>query len=58
VEDLKDGGENSEYYRQVIFSSKPEQIQSEVVLAYRNSKKEGGFPEHIKATSPLAPKKK
>lgn len=24
VEDLKDGGENSEYYRQVIFSSKPE----------------------------------
>jgi len=24
VEDLKDGSENSEYYRQVIFSSKPE----------------------------------
>ena len=55
---MKDGGENSEYYRQVIFSSKPEQIQSEVVLAYRNSKKEGGFPENIKTTSPIAPKKK
>lgn len=58
VEDLKDGGENSEYYRQVIFSSKPEQIQSEVILAYRNSKKEGGIPENIKTVSPLAPKKK
>lgn len=58
VEDLKDGGESNEYYRQVIFSSKPEQIQSEVILAYRNSKKEGGLPEHVKATSPIAPKKK
>jgi hypothetical protein len=58
VEDLKDGGESSEYYRQVIFSSKPEQIQSEVILAYRNSKKEGGWPEHIKTVSPIAPKKK
>jgi spermidine synthase len=42
----------------VIFSSKPEQIQSEVILAYRNSKRDGGWPEHLKATSPIAPKKK
>jgi hypothetical protein len=27
-------------------------------LAYRNSKKEGGIPEGIKAVSPIAPKKK
>jgi len=26
VEDLRDGTEGSEYYRQIIFSSKPEQI--------------------------------
>lgn len=58
VEDLKDGGENSEYYRQIIFSSKPEQIQSEVILGYRNSKKEGGIPDAIKTVSPIAPKKK
>lgn len=56
VEDLKDGGENSEYYRQIIFSSKPEQIQSEVILAYKNSKSE--IPDAIKAKSPIAPKKK
>lgn len=29
-----------------------------MILAYRNSKKEGGWPEHIKAHSPIAPKKK
>lgn len=58
VEDLKDGSESCEYYRQVVFSNKPEQIQSEVILTYRNSKKEGGWPEHIKAVSPVAHKKK
>ena len=58
VEDLKDGGESNEYYRQVVFSSKPEQIQSEVILCYRNSKKDGGFPENVKAVSPIALKKK
>lgn len=58
VEDLKDGGESNEYYRQVVFSSKPEQIQSEVILGYRNSKHEEGWPEHLKAKSPIAPKKK
>jgi hypothetical protein len=58
VEDLKDGSETNEYYRQVVFSSKPEQIQSEVILTYRNSKKEGGWPEHLKTNSPIAPKKK
>ena len=57
VEDLKDGGETSEYYRQVVFSSKPEQIQSEVILHYRSSKKEES--KAIKSTvSPVAPKKK
>ncbi len=40
----------------MIFSSKPEQIQSEVILAYRNSKAE--IPDHMKTTSPVAPKKK
>lgn len=58
VEDLKDGSESNEYYRQVIFSSKPEQIQSEVILVYRNSKKEGGWPEHLETVSPIAKKKK
>lgn len=58
VEDLKDAGESNEYYRQVVFSSKPEQIQSEVILGYRSSKHEDGWPEHLKAKSPLAPKKK
>lgn len=41
-----------------MFSSKPEQIQSEVILCYRNSKKDGGFPENVKAVSPIALKKK
>ena len=45
VEDLKD--EQSNIYRQVIFSSKPEQIQSEVILVYRNPAK-GNIPESMK----------
>ncbi len=45
VEDLKDNESN--IYRQVLFSSKPEQIQSEVLFAYRDPKK-GSIPEHLK----------
>ncbi len=41
----------------MIFSSKPEQIQSEVILAYRNTKNTA-VADHLKAVSPLAPKKK
>lgn len=55
IEDLKDNEGN--VYRQAMFSSKPEQIQSEVLLVYRNSKK-GSIPENLKTTSHIAPKKK
>lgn len=55
VEDLKD--EQGNFYRQVIFSSKPEQIQSEALLVYRNPEKKE-ISEHLKVTSQIAPKKK
>lgn len=55
VEDLKD--EQSNIYRQVIFSSKPEQVQSEALLVYRNPAK-GAIPDHLKVQSSIAPKKK
>lgn len=29
-----------------------------MILVYRNSKREGGWPEHLKTTSPVATKKK
>lgn len=41
----------------MIFSSKPETIQSEVLLVYRDPKK-AQIPEHLKANSSIAPKKK
>jgi hypothetical protein len=55
VEDLKD--EQGNIYRQVIFSSKPEQIQSEVILVYRNPGK-ASISENLKVQSTIAPKKK
>lgn len=55
VEDLKD--EQSNIYRQVIFSSKPDCIQSECMLVYRNPGKTT-IPENLKVQSSIAPKKK
>lgn len=55
VEDIKT--ESGDVLRQVVFASKPEQIQSEVQLSYRNTKK-GAVAAHLKATSTVATKKK
>jgi hypothetical protein len=56
VEDYKT--EKGDVLRQLVFASKPEQIQSEIQLTYRNTKKGTPVREHSKATSSLAPKKK
>jgi hypothetical protein len=55
VEDYKD--EQEDVFRSVVFTNKPEQVQSEVQLAYKNSKKVS-IQETLKAQSKLAPKKK
>lgn len=55
VEDVKE--ENQTAIRQVVFSDKPEMVQSEVQLVYRNTKK-GDFEEYLKTSSPVCPKKK
>jgi hypothetical protein len=55
VEDLKDNEGN--IYRQVIFSNKPEQIQSEILLVYRDPSKKA-ISENLKVQSTIATKKK
>ena len=52
---LKD--EEANIYRQVMFANKPEQIQSEVLLVYRNPDKKP-ISENLKVQSQIAPKKK
>ena len=51
-----DESEEPQVLRQMIFTSKPTQIQSELPLIYRNSKSQGLLP-HMKTQSVLRPKK-
>ena len=55
IEDNKD--DDGDIYRYVVFLSKPEMIQSEILLTYKNSKK-GEIPQHMVATSKFGEKKK
>ena len=58
IEDFVQAGEDEEpqVLRQMIFPSKPTQIQSEIPLIYRNSKSQA-LQDHMKTQSALRPKK-
>lgn len=57
VEDVKDDNQSQAGVRQVMFADKPEMVQSEIQLVYRNSKK-GTIDEKLKAQSTVCLKKK
>ena len=60
IEDYAEQGEADQepvILRQMIFTSKPQMIQSEIPLVYRNSKSTDLQP-HMKTASALKPKKK